>query len=137
MKILKHPIFEPCTCDKCMTVFQVDTNDELNTVFYDGVIQAWKIDCPVCRHRCNLEWAGIINPSDVTDTKDKAEVARKIFEEIEEYAELQIESLNIAEKVDLSGAAFFGGGKQAFVILLDRLAELKKKYTQSEPPKGD
>ena len=63
-------------------------------------------------------------------------VAREIFEEIEEYAELQIESLNIVEKVDLSGAAFFGGGKQAFVLLLDRLAELKKKYTQSEPPKG-
>ena len=62
----------------------------------------------------------------------KAEVAREIFEEIEEYAELQIESLNIAEKVDLSGAAFFGGGKQAFVLLLDRLAELKKKYTEAE-----
>ena len=66
----------------------------------------------------------------------RAEVAREIFEEIEEYAELQIESLNIVEKVYLSGAAFFGGGKQAFVLLLDRLAELKKKYTQSEPPKG-
>lgn len=69
----------------------------------------------------------------------KAEVAREIFEEIEEYAELQIESLNIAEKVDLSGAAFFGGGKQAFVLLLDSIAELKKKYTEAETeqPKGD
>lgn len=65
-------------------------------------------------------------------TEAKAEVAREIFEEIEEYAELQIESLNIAEKVDLSGAAFFGGGKQAFVLLLDSLAELKKKYTEAE-----
>lgn len=61
------------------------------------------------------------------------EVAREIFEEIEEYAELQIESLNIAEKVDSRGADFFGGGKQAFVLLLDRLAELKKKYTEGEP----
>lgn len=68
------------------------------------------------------------------DVAPRAEVAREIFEEIEEYAELQIESLNIAEKVDLSGAAFFGGGKQAFVILLDRLAELKKKYTEPESP---
>ena len=59
-------------------------------------------------------------------------VARKIFEEIEEYAELQIESLNIVENVDLSCAAFFGGGKQAFVLLLDRLAELKKKYTEEK-----
>lgn len=64
--------------------------------------------------------------------KAKQEVAREIFEEIEEYAELQIESLNIAEKVDLSGADFFGGGKQAFVLLLDRLAELKKKYTKGQ-----
>lgn len=62
----------------------------------------------------------------------RAEVAREIFEEIEEYAELQIESLNIAEKVDSRGADFFGGGKQAFVLLLDRLAELKKKYTEGE-----
>lgn len=62
----------------------------------------------------------------------KADVAREIFEEIEEYAELQIESLNIAAKVDLSGAVFFGGGKQAFVLLLDRLAELKKKYMEQK-----
>jgi hypothetical protein len=62
----------------------------------------------------------------------KTEVAREIFEEIEEYAELQIESLNIAEKLDSSGADFFGGGKQAFVLLLDRLAELKKKYTEDK-----
>ena len=60
--------------------------------------------------------------------KGQQDAAREIFEEIEEYAELQIESLNIAEKLDSSGADFFGGGKQAFVLLLDRLAELKKKY---------
>ena len=59
----------------------------------------------------------------------KREVAREIFEEICEYAEQQIEALSIAEKVDTSGADFFGGGKQAFVLLLDRIAELKKKYT--------
>ena len=62
----------------------------------------------------------------------KADVAREIFEEIDEYAERQIESLNIAEKLDSSGADFFGGGKQAFVLLLDRLAELKKKYTEGD-----
>ena len=60
----------------------------------------------------------------------RQEVAREIFEEIEEYAELQIESLNIAEKVDSRVADFFGGANQAFVLLLDRLAELKKKYTE-------
>ena len=59
-------------------------------------------------------------------------VAMEIFAEIEEYAELQIESLNIAEKLDLSGSDFFGGGKQAFVLLLDRLAELKKKYKEGK-----
>ena len=64
--------------------------------------------------------------------RKQSEVAREIFEEIEEYAELQIESLNIAEKVDSRGTDFFGGGKQAFVLLLDRLAELKKKYTEGE-----
>lgn len=82
------------------------------------------------------EFLDLINDAFTEDVAPRAEVAREIFEEIEEYAELQIESLNIVEKVDLSGAAFFGGGKQAFVLLLDRLAELKKKYTQSEPPKG-
>lgn len=71
-----------------------------------------------------------VNDIPTADVAPRAEVARVIFEEIEEYAELQIESLNIVEKVDLSGAAFFGGGKQAFVLLLDRLAELKKKYTE-------
>ncbi|MBQ5772482.1 MAG: hypothetical protein IIW07_03180 [Clostridia bacterium] len=80
------------------------------------------------------EFLDLINDAFTEDVAPRAEVAREIFEEIEEYAELQIESLNIAEKVDLSGAAFFDGGKQAFVILLDRLAELKKKYTQPEPP---
>jgi len=64
--------------------------------------------------------------------KGQQDAAREIFEEIEEYAELQIESLNIAEKLDSSGADFFGGGKQAFVLLLDRLAELKKKYPGGE-----
>lgn len=63
------------------------------------------------------------------DVAPKSEVAREIFEEICEYAEQQIEALSIAEKVDTSGADFFGGGKQAFVLLLDRIAELKKKYT--------
>ena len=81
------------------------------------------------------EFLDLINDAFTEDVAPRAEVAREIFEEIEEYAELQIESLNIAEKVDLSGAAFFGGGKQAFVLLLDRLAELQKKYTQPEPPK--
>ena len=73
---------------------------------------------------------GVITPT--ADVAPRAEVAREIFEEIEKYAELQIESLNIVEKVDLSGAAFFGGGKQAFVLLLDRLAELKKKYMEEK-----
>ena len=66
------------------------------------------------------------------DVAPKSEVAREIFEEICEYAEQQIEALIIAEKVDTSGADFFGGGKQAFVLLLDRIAELKKKYTEGE-----
>lgn len=76
------------------------------------------------------EFLDLINDAFTEDVAPRAEVAREIFEEIEEYAELQIESLNIVEKVYLSGAAFFGGGKQAFVLLLDRLAELKKKYTE-------
>ena len=66
------------------------------------------------------------------DVAPKSEVAREIFEEICEYAEQQIEALSIAEKVDTSGADFFGGGKQAFVLLLDRIAELKKKYTEEQ-----
>ena len=65
----------------------------------------------------------------IADVAPTSEVAREIFEEICEYAEQQIEALSIAEKVDTSGADFFGGGKQAFVLLLDRIAELKKKYT--------
>ena len=69
---------------------------------------------------------------DHADVAPKSEVAREIFEEICEYAEQQIEALSIAEKVDTSGADFFGGGKQAFVLLLDRIAELKKKYTEEQ-----
>ena len=58
----------------------------------------------------------------------KAEIAREIFEEIEEYAELQLEALNIAGNVEPRASEFFAGGQQAFCLLLDHIAERKKKY---------
>ncbi len=71
----------------------------------------------------------IIDEQPTADVAPRSEIAREIFGEIGEYAEQQIEALSIAEKVDPRGIDFFDGGKQAFVLLLDRLAELKKKYT--------
>ena len=81
------------------------------------------------------EASRVIDRMPTTDVAPRSEVAREIFEEIEEFAELQIEALNIAEKVDASGTDFFGGGKQAFCRLLEHLAELKKKYTESTAEK--
>lgn len=68
MRILKHPIFAPCTCDKCGTVFQVDRNDSLERVYYGRDVFGWRIGCPLCHHLCDLDWAGMVNNSDATDT---------------------------------------------------------------------
>ncbi len=68
MKILKHPIFEECTCERCGTVFQTDVNDPYEIVFYGKDSFGWRIDCPLCHEWCDLDWAGRVNASDATDT---------------------------------------------------------------------
>ena len=75
-----------------------------------------KVDCHRCKEARRLMNAGYRKESDV---------AREIFEEIGAVCETH---LTVLEQIEMITPLIAKGGKHAFDIVLNLLAELKKKY---------
>ena len=136
----RNPKYTYNPCDDCKYSFSYNNQEcpickmcELKYFSAEYVAQKSKVDRleRICNYYA-LQYGTVKDQQAVID-KAKTEVAREIFEEIERYAELNLASLDIAENVEPRAKEFFGGGKQAFSLLLDKLYELKKKYTEGEP----